>query len=158
MDVADLGFDRLHDIAGVAAPKHQDEAADHFPLRVQHRGAVTHRVSEPDFRHVPHEDRRAPHFPENDVLDVLKRPDEPDAAHDVLFVVALQDVAAGVRIVLGHRLVHIVKRQVVFAQQTGVHDDLILLDVASQRVHVDDIGQPLEHRTNDPVHERPAFG
>ena len=157
VDLLDLVLHVLDDFAGVAAAEHQDDAGHDFAFAVDHRGAVPHRMADLHFGHVAHVDRRAVRFLDDDVLDVLQRFDEADAADDVLLGALFQNVAAGVGVVLGDGFEHVVQGQVVLAQEARVHHDLILLDEAADRVHVDDVGEALEQRADDPVFERAPF-
>ncbi len=67
---------------------------------------------------------------------------------------ALQHVAAGIGIVLRHRVVDIVERQVELAELGRIDQDLILFDEPAHAVHIDHARHALEQRAQDPVLER----
>ncbi len=128
MERCDLLLHGPHHFAGVAAAEHQDRAGDHFPFAVQHRRPVTHGMADAHLGHIAHEDRRARGLFHDDALDVRQALDEPDPPHDRPLGMPFQHIAAGVGVVVRHRLVDFVERQVVLAELRGVHQDLILLD------------------------------
>ena len=80
------------------------------------------------------------HLFDDDVVDVFERLDQPDTANHIFFVVFLQDVPAGIRVVLRHGIEHIVKRQTVFTKQTRLDHHLVLFDEPSQGIHIHHIG------------------
>jgi hypothetical protein len=80
-----------------------------------------------DRRDVAHADRRALLGGDDDVLDVVRGLDQAETAHDER-VLPLGDVAsAGVGVVGGDRVEHMLQGQVVGPEPIGVDDDLILL-------------------------------
>ena len=72
-----------------------------FMFAIRHRRRHADGVPDPDLRHIPNVDRRATHFLDDDVFDIFQRLDQPHAANHVLFVVLLEDISAGIGIVLG---------------------------------------------------------
>ena len=107
---------------------------------IQHGGAVPDGVPDPDLRHIPNVDGGTTHLFDDDVVDVFERLDQPDTANHIFFVVFLQDVPAGIRVVLRHGIEHIVKRQTVFTKQTRLDHHLVLFDEPSQGIHIHHIG------------------
>ena len=115
------------------------------------------RMPDPDLRHIPYIHGGASDLLHDDVFDVLQRLNQSHAANDVFFVVFLQDIPAGIGIVLRDRIEDIVHCQAVFPKQARFDHDLVLLYEPTQRIHIDDIGQTLEERSNHPVLERPSL-
>ena len=157
MDVVNLVLHRLNHVAGVPAAEHEDDPGDNLLFPVGDGGSMTHRGTDLHIRHVADIHGDTPDFLDHDILDVLDRLDQANAAHDVLFRAFLQDIAAGVRIVLGHGIEDIVQRQVVLSQQPRFHHDLILFDEPAHGIDVDDILKALHHRPDDPIHECPPL-
>src|SRR5581483_10419606 len=151
LDFGDLRFESLDHVPGVPAPQHQDDAGHDLPLAVQHGGPMANGVADLYLGHVADVHRGAADFLDHDVPNVLQRFDEADAAHDVLFGVLFEDVAAGVGVVLGDRFEYVMERQIVLAEQAGFHHDLVLLDESAQRIDVHHFGDALEQRPDDPI-------
>src|SRR2546428_631426 len=96
-------------------------------------------------------DRRALQGGDHDVVEVVRRLHEADSAHHER-VLALADVgAAGVGVVGGDGLEHLLEGHVVGAQALGIHDDLVLLDAAAPGDDVGHTGHLAELALQDPV-------
>src|SRR5512146_81935 len=144
MNVVDAGLDPLDDLAGIAAPEHQDDPAHDFAFAVQDGGAMPDRVIDQDLRHIADEDRGSSDFLDDDPFDVLKRPDEPEAPHDVFLGVFFQDIAAGVGIVAGNGVEHLAEGEVVFPQHRGFDQNLVLFDEPAHGIDVDHFRRALQ--------------
>ena len=82
---------------------------------------------------------------------------KPEAANDVLLVAVLDEVGAGVLIVVLDRFEKRFQRDVVVDQRLLVDDDLILLNVAAKAEHVGDAGHGAQLQLDDPVLDRAQF-
>ena len=88
-------------------------------------------VADPDLGDIAHEDRCPRDGLHHDAFDILKAANESDTSHDVLLSVLFQDLAAGVGVVAGDGLKHVVESEIIFAQHRRLDQDLVLLAVAA---------------------------
>ncbi len=153
LQILHLALDRLDHLPSIAASKHEDCSDHDLPLAIEHHRAVTNSVADADFGDVPHEHRRAAGFLHDDGLNVAHGLDQPDSPDDRAFGMALQHVAADVGVVVHHRIVDLVERQVELAQLGRIDQNLILLHKSAHPVHIDDARHALDQRTKDPVLE-----
>ena len=129
-ELLDFRLHPLDDVQRVLAVAHQRHAAHGFDARLVERAATEVR---PD-RYggdVLHLDRRSSFLPDDDLLDVLGRLDEADAADEKLDAILLQHLRADIDIRLPHGLIDIEERDAVRPQFIGVNVDLILLHEAA---------------------------
>ena len=109
-------------------------------------------------RHITHEHGHTGLFLDHDVADVLQRADQAHASDQVLLVDLRQDAATGVGVVGGNGLHHLLHRQVVVPQTSGVDQRLILLDVAALRVDLGHACNGTQQGPHDPVLHGTALG
>ena len=96
-------------------------------------------------------DRHAVRGADDDLLDVVDRCDQPDAAHDQPGAVRLEDVAADIQVAVAHGGHDGAERQVVGAKPIGIDVDLVLLDVAADGRDFGDAGHGVELIADEPV-------
>jgi hypothetical protein len=154
VDLGDLRLQPLEHVPAVLAPEHHHDAADDLALAVLERRALPDRVADAHVGDVAHRDRRPALRREDDGLEVRLRADQADPADDELLGVAVDDVAADVRVVPGDSFGDRSDRQVVLQQLVGIELDLVLLDVAAEGIHLRDAGHALEQRADRPVLRR----
>ncbi len=116
VDLIDLIFDGLDDFRAFPPRSMSTMPAttSRLPFRRPRHGG---RHADLDLGHIANVDGSAADLFDDDVLDILQCLDQTDAADDVFFGVLLENIAAGIGIVLGHGLEHVVERQIVFPQQ-----------------------------------------
>ena len=90
-----------------------------------------------------------------DFLDVLQT---PAGAHHDAFAVAFDIACAAADIVGLDRLGHVGEGQAERDQLRGVGIDLVLLEIAADRIHAGDAGHHLDLRLDDPVLHRAQIG
>src|SRR5712692_9485304 len=155
--LGDLAFDAFHDVAGVCAAQHEHDPSHHLALTVQDGSAMTNGMADLYLGDVMDVHGSAARFFDDDVLDVAQSPDHPHAADNVLFGMFLQHVARSIRVVVRHSGKHLAQREIVFAQQFGLDEHLVLFDIPAERVDVDHSRDALEQRTDDPVQHSSLF-
>ncbi len=111
-------------------------------------------MADPHVGDVGEADRNAAARGDNDRLQITRRPGQPDAAHVELFPAALEETAAGVRVVACDSLGHLVERDPILDQVGRSHEHLILLRVAAETVHLGHPGEGAQAWGDDPVLER----
>ncbi len=114
-------------------------------------------MPDPDLGHVANEDRSAVGLFQDDGLDIAQRSDQAESADDRTLRVALQDVAARIGIILRHRIVDLMQRQIVFPESCRIDDHLILLHKPAQGVDIDHARHALEQGAQHPILEGPLI-
>ena len=155
-DLLDARLDGIDDCLGVDAGPGDDDAAHRLPGAADER-RHPERVADLHVRHLLDVDgdtvRRANH----DVLHVLGRSDEPDAADDEPRAVRLQDVAADVDVARAHGGDDVAERNAVAPEPVGIDVDLVLLDVAADRGHLRHARHRVELIADEPVLQAAQF-
>src|SRR6185437_483900 len=139
MDVLNAGLDTFDHIPRIASPQHKHDSAHDFAVTVQHRRAVPHRMVDEHLSYISDEHRSSAGLLDHDAFDILERADQPYPSHDVLFIMFFEDIPAGVGIVSGDSIEDVAKRQTVFPQHARLDQHLILLDISTHRIDVDDL-------------------
>ena len=152
--IVHLDLDRFDHLTRIASANHENRAGHNLPLAVKNHGPMANGVADENFRDITNEDRCAAGLFHDDGLDIVHILDQAQAADDRTFGVPFQHVAPGVGIVLCHRLIDIVKRQVELAELGRIDQDLILLHKPAHAVHIDHARHALEQRAQDPVLHR----
>ena len=109
------------------------------------------RVADLNVRDLLDVHRRAVRGADHDLLDVVHRGDQPDAAYDQPGAVRLQDVATDIEVALAHRRDDRTQWQPVLPEAVGVHVDLVLLDEAANGCHFGDARNGVELVADKPV-------
>ena len=97
LDLRDARLDRVDDLLRVHAAAGDDDAADGFLRALDERGHAK-RVAELHVRHLLDVDRHAVRRADHDLLDVVDRCDQADAAHDQPGAVRIEHVAADIQV------------------------------------------------------------
>ena len=108
-----------------------------------------------DIRDLLHEDGNSARVANDDLLDVIYRFDETDAAHDQPCAVRLEDIAADIQVAVAHGGDHCAQGQVVGSEAIRIDVDLVLLDVASNRRDFRDAGDRIELVSDEPILQGP---
>ena len=112
-------FDPFDHFAAVLSPQHHDNAADRLLLAVYHGGALPYGFADPYFGDVFQISRRTSGGFENDIFNVGRILDEPDAPDNILIGVFFDHISAGILIVLFDRRVYLVDGKAVFQEPSG---------------------------------------
>jgi hypothetical protein len=148
-----LALDRLDDFEDVDAVARHDHAAHRLgAVLVERAGAEG--VAELHRRDVTDVDGGAVLRREDDVLQVGRRLDQTQPAHDRPLPGLLDDVPADVLVRAPDGLDHGRERQPVGAQAVRVDVDLILLDVAADRRHLGHARHRVQLVADEPVLQR----
>ena len=147
---------RVDDVLRVDAGARDDDAADGF-LRPLHERGDAKRVADLHVRHLLDVDRHAVGGADDDLLDVVDRRDQPDAAHDQPGAVRLEHVAADIEVAVADGRHHRAERQVVGPQAIRIDVDLVLLHVAADRRDFRDARNGVELVADEPVLQRAQF-
>ena len=172
LDRGQFLFHRVHHVAPAGPFEHQDDAGDGFALAVHGHGSLAQFRADFHFGKIAHIDRRVVRRflftrlftagsraarGDDDILDVANVFDQADAAHHVLLGLVLDEVAAGVGVVLFQRLENLLQRDVERREPVGVHDDLVLLDQPAEGIYLGDARHGAKQRTHDVILDRPQF-
>ena len=88
---------------------------------------------------------------DDNVFNVRRVFDLPEPTHDVLLGLVLDEIAAGIGVVLLQRLEHLLQGHFKRSEPLRFHDDLILLDETAERIHVGNAGHGAQQRPNDVI-------
>src|SRR5262249_26792193 len=139
LDVGDLGLHAVDDGAGVLAGQEHDDGGDGLAAAVSGGGPLANHGGELDVGDVADVDRRAAGVGvEDDLLQLLERAHEADAADDAELAVALEVAAAGVAVVAADGLEDAVDADPARGEALRVEPDLVGLQIAAQHVDLDD--------------------
>ena len=120
-----------NDIARIFSFAHQDNSLDQIVLVIAPQDSETDRMANAGLSDVSDADRCSFLSSDDDVLNILCRLDEPDAA-DHQRVFALRNVTStGVGVVGGDGIENLFHGQVVSAEPRWIDRDLILLDTTA---------------------------
>src|SRR5260370_22921554 len=134
LDLVDLLFDRVDDLARIGAIANHHYAAHRF-LAAFIENAAPELGTQLHIANIAQSYGRAVVSAERNVFDVLEAADQPDAAHNVLCASTLDHLRAHVVVTALDSGDHIFERHVVRAQLYGIEVDLILLYASSHAGH-----------------------
>ena len=158
LDLLHLRLHGLDDVAAVGADQHHGRARDRLPFPVARDHAVTEGGADLHLRDVAHEQRRAVCAgAKDDVGDLLLVLEEPDA-HQLERLGAAIEVAAADRHVRAlERSSDVLQRHLVGVEPAAIDDDVVLLEVAAHRVHLDDARHRAQLGHDLPVEDGPEL-
>ena len=127
LDRGQLLLHGVDDIAPACALEHQDDAGDDFAFAVHGDRALAQLGADPHLGDVPHVDGRvlvrATTMLSMSSVDLTS----PSPRTTYCSAPVLDEVAAGVGVVLLERLEHLLEREIVGGQAIGIDDHLVLL-------------------------------
>ena len=109
-NASDLCVDPFQHLGRIHAAQQKDDPGD--PVRVlvlSENSPAFQRAKLQSARGSSQKDRRTIFRQDHDVAEILQRPDQPDAAHDVTLLAADHDAAAGIGIVGLNRRNHLLE-------------------------------------------------
>ena len=132
------------------------DAGDGLALAVARDDAVPQRGADLHLRDVPHEQRRAvgggAEHDVGDLLLVLRAGRRRRSVNDSR--AAIEVAAADADVGALERRGDVLQRHLVGVEPAAIDDDLVLLEVAAHRVHLDDAGHAAQLRDDLPVEDR----
>ncbi len=149
-DLRDAGLHAVDHLLRVGAAAGDDDAAHDF-VPPFHQRCDPERVADVHLRHLAHVDRHASRRADDDLLDVVDRFNQPDAADDRPRAVCLEHVAADILIAVADRFDDGAERQVVRTKPGWVDVDLVLLDLPADRRHFSNARDGVELVLDEPV-------
>ena len=151
LDFALDTFDRRHALFATA---HKHDALDDIVVCVLAGDAEPRFVTDLHRGHVPHQDRVPPALRQHRVAQLLRRADEPDAAHHRRLRANIDGVAADIDVAVIQRLQQLRQRQPVGNQLVEIDLKLEGFGLAAPSDDVDDAGHRAESALQHPVLQR----
>ena len=138
------------DLTTVLAHQHEDRPQDDLATILGGRPGAQF-LTHDHVGHIPDQDGLAIAIGDDGRFQIGDGTGLPGRADQQLFAIVLDIARAGIGIIAGQGLDHIVQRQPVGGQLVRVRRDMILADIAANCIHLDHAGRAQELRTDDPV-------
>src|SRR6185503_4963722 len=150
LDLADPGFDAGDDLVGVDIGSCHHHAAHRF-VRALDQRSHSERIADPNVCNLLNKYGHTAALANHDVLNVIHRLNETDAADDRPGAVRFDDIASDVRIASANRFDHFAEREAIGPEPVRIEIDLVLLDGSADGCHLGHTGDGIQLVPDEPV-------
>ena len=131
-DLRQLFLHRVDDVPPACALEHEDDPSHGFAFSVGGDRSLSQFRANDHIRHVAHIDRHMLLGRHNNVFDVLRVLHLTQTAHDELLGFVVDEISAGVGVVLFQRFENLLQSNAVGGQPVGFDEHLVLLHQAAE--------------------------